>query len=77
MLSISYFMKSDEIMDKEADMFARCLLMPKPLIIEYTNQFKAQNPITTEEVVTKMAKIFQVTELQMALRMKELKLINY
>ena len=70
-------MKKDEREDMEADLFARCLLMPEFLVREevkkirdayHDRSFKERTP---EHIVHELASKFRVSDLQMTKRLME------
>lgn len=64
-------MTNEVRMDKEANAFARNLLMPEFMLRPRVDEFKYSNT-SFEDIVTKMAKLFEVSEAQMAIRIREL-----
>ena len=63
----------DRKMDKEANYFARCLLMPEQFIKKAIHKIKDET--SEEELVKMLAKKFKVTEYQMTVRLIELKIV--
>lgn len=54
--------------DKEANYFARCLLMPRELFIDYVENLKHHNPNKIKDIANK----FQVPQEQVIIRLIEL-----
>lgn len=63
-------MTLEERQDAEANAFAMSLLMPEALVREHVKV-----PVTEQHVV-ELAKLFQVSEVHMTLRLVDLKLIR-
>lgn len=62
-------------MEKQANLFARALLMPKPLLVEEFEKIKLDKPNQhPEDTIIILAKKFKVSEVQMTIRIKELNL---
>lgn len=59
---------------REANLFAMCLLMPEPLLRQYIDANKVD--VCTEDGVRSIAIAFQVTEQIMLIRLKQLKIIE-
>lgn len=70
-------MTKEEKQNNEADYFARCLLMPKEMIKEQILNINASGEkYYKEELVKTLAQIFQVTQMQMTIRLTELKIFK-
>ena len=67
--------KSTEQHEKEANLFARCLLMPRNLMKQELS--KIEKKLDYDEAVKIMAAKFQVEEKLMSFRMIELGLVDY
>lgn len=71
-------MTADERRDKEANCFARCLLMPSFMVKNEIEKMKTIDKngykisMSFEEVTQRLAAIFQVSEPIMAVRLHEL-----
>jgi len=59
--------------ETEANLFARCILMPSSLVREELKNITKKHSI--EESVKQLAKKFKVSEVQMTLRLRDLKLL--
>lgn len=64
--------------DKEANYFARCLLMPEEMFLKQVEILKENTgkTLSTQEAVKKLAKTFKVEEYHVVIRLKELKVID-
>ena len=67
--------KTMEEMDREADAFARELLMPVDLFTASAKALKAKGPLT-EFSVEALSREYQVSEVQVFWRLLELKIIK-
>jgi Zn-dependent peptidase ImmA (M78 family) len=72
---MGYPTEKDKRQDKEANYFARCLLMPEEFLRSEIEKLKNGKVRTTEDMIKKLAKIFKVPEYQMTIRLTELKII--
>lgn len=61
--------------EKEADYFARCILMPYELLKKEFETGNKHKKLPPEKVVQKLAQKFQVSPLQMTLRLRELNIL--
>lgn len=60
----------DSLEEREADYFARCLLMPRNLVISILNAEVAQS-LNSEEKISMIARIFNVTPKKATLRLEK------
>jgi len=65
-------MINDKNLEAEANYFAMCLLMPEHLVKQEVEKIKLD--LTSDEALKKLAKIFDVSQTAMALRLAQLKL---
>ena len=71
---MGYPTEKDKRQDKEANYFARCLLIPERFLIPEIEKLKGKK-IRTEDMIKLLAKTFKVPEYQMTIRLTELKII--
>ena len=62
--------------DEEANFFARCLLMPRPLVKEELEKLKKTKILDHQDLITRLAKKFNVEYNLMNFRLIELELID-
>lgn len=65
-------MKSDKQLEREANYFAMCLLMPEKLVKKEVA--KVTFDLTSDDAIKQLAKIFDVSQTAMALRLAQLKI---
>ena len=65
--------QSEKRMDLEADYFARALLIPEHMLQQSIDELNKNT--STEKAVKELSKTYQVSEVQMTLRLRELKII--
>ena len=73
---MGYPTQKDIRQDKEANHFARCLLIPEKFLKPEIEKLKSEKIRTTEEMIKLFARKFKVSEVQMTIRLTELNIIT-
>lgn len=65
-------MRSDKILEREANYFAMCLLMPAHLVKQEVKKLTLD--LTSDDALKHLAKVFDVSQTAMAIRLAQLKI---